>query len=108
MGFPAVASLQKSAQENPGDVSVWLDLAVAYEECATAIGSRRFRPFTITQNELVGLLHSLALQGMVSLREMAVAYCQRAAARIPERRTWGRPGPMEPNLPLDKPGRKAR
>ncbi len=32
------------------------------------------------------------------LVKILVAYCQKAAARIPERRAWARPGPMEPNL----------
>jgi len=29
--------------------------------------------------------------------KILVAYCQMAAARIPEKRTWGPPDKMEPN-----------
>lgn len=70
---------QELAAERPHDAAVWLSLGDSYGELAEAIGRRAFRPLIATQNELLGLLHSISIQAAARLQEMAAASYQKAS-----------------------------
>lgn len=50
---------------------------------------------TVVLTDAIGPNHADRVEPLVKI---LAAYCQKDAARIPERRTWQKPGHMEPNL----------
>ena len=52
------------------------------------------RILAMVLTDAINPLHADRIEPLV---KVLVAYCQKAAARIPERRTWGTPDRMEPN-----------
>ncbi len=50
---------------------------------------------TLVLTDAIGPNHADRVEPLVKI---LAAYCQKAAARIPERRTWQPPARMEPNL----------
>jgi len=57
-------------------------------------GGPTSRVLTLVLTDAINPRHADRIEPIVKI---LVAYCQKAAARVPERRAWGRPGPMEPN-----------
>ncbi|MGB2821304.1 MAG: vWA domain-containing protein, partial [Phycisphaerae bacterium] len=58
-------------------------------------GGPTSRILTLVLTDAIDPRHADRIEPLVKIM---VAYCQKAAARVPERRSWARPGPMEPNL----------
>ncbi len=75
----AAVAAQELAAKRPDDPAVWLSLGDSYTDLAQAIGRRTFRPLIATQNELIGLLHSISIQATATLQEMAAASYQKAS-----------------------------
>lgn len=61
-------------------------------------GGPTSRILTLVLTDAINPLHAERIEPLVKI---LVAYCQKAAARIPERRRWGKPEPMEPNRQVD-------
>ena len=57
-------------------------------------GGPTYNILTVVLTDVIGPGHSDRVEPLVKI---LVSYCQKAAARIPERRTWQRPGTMERN-----------
>ncbi len=75
----ATLAAQELVTERQYDAAVWLSLGDCYADFAQAIGRQTFRPLIATQNELIGLLHSISIQATATLQEMAASSYKKAS-----------------------------